>query len=469
MKFVDLFAGLGGFHLALAHLGHECVFASEIDQRLQDVYERNFGMRPVGDIRGISVSDIPSHDVLCAGFPCQPFSKAGVQSGLEDPRWGDLFSHIIRIVQFHRPRFVLLENVPNLERHNKGLTWEQLAAELRDEGYAILAKKLSPHRFGVPQIRERIFIVGSQSGLDGFKWPRETLAPTSIRSVLDERPPDARTLPPRVLTCISMWQEFLNCFPKDEELPWFPIWAMEFGATYPYESTTPFALGADRLESYRGAHGQPLSGLDEDALFATLPSYARTQHYSFPKWKVQFIRLNRALYEKHRTWLDDWRPTLLQFPASFQKLEWNAKGEARDLSKLVLQVRASGLRAKRDTTAPSLVAMTTTQVPIITWEKRYMTPRECARLQCMDDLTLPMVPTLAYAALGNAVNVQVVKLVSQALLSSECNGKEDDLNGAIQTPLLPSAIEPRMPNVENGRRPNLSPAVAALATTISKG
>ncbi len=112
-------------------------------------------------------------------------------------------------------------------------------------------------------------------------------------------------------------------------------------------------------------------------------------------------------------------PRLFQFPASLQKFEWNAKGEARRLDELVLQFRASGLRAKRTTTAPSLIAMTTTQVPVITWEGRYMTPRECAKLQSMQALRLPEAPTHAYSALGNAVNVELVRAIAGALLSHD--------------------------------------------------
>lgn len=437
MRFIDLFAGLGGFHLALAGIGHDCVFASEIDPKLQDLYEQNFGMRPVGDIRNVAVDAIPTHDVLCAGFPCQPFSKAGGQNGLEDPRWGDLFYHILRVVQHHRPRFVILENVPNLERHNNGRTWERLADLLRAEGYDIDARKLSPHRFGVPQIRERVFIIGSLEGIAGFEWPKEEHPKTSIRSVLDQYPTDAKELPIQVVSCIATWQSFLDLFPKDEPLPSYPIWAMEFGATYPFEATTPLALPSSELRCFRGAHGQLLRGLTDEDLVKALPSYARTRLERFPDWKIRFIRQNRQLYERHREWLDAWRPRLLQFPSSFQKFEWNAKGEARDLDQLVLQVRASGVRAKRDTTAPSLVAMTTTQVPIITWESRYMTPTECARLQSMETLALPKSLTLAYSALGNAVNVRIAQLVAEALFSHNSHFHRRRRASGVQQPLLP--------------------------------
>jgi DNA (cytosine-5)-methyltransferase 1 len=106
-----------------------------------------------------------------------------------------------------------------------------------------------------------------------------------------------------------------------------------------------------------------------------LPSYARTKDEKFPKWKIQFIRQNRDFYQKHKEWLDEWIPNILPFAQSFQKFEWNCKGEDRQLKEFILQIRASGVRVKRPTTSPSLVAMTSTQVPIIAWEQRYMTPR----------------------------------------------------------------------------------------------
>src|ERR1019366_5081209 len=127
---------------------------------------------------------------------------------------------------------------------------------------------------------------------------------------------------------------------------------------------------------------------------------------------------------KNKTWIDDWKDELLDFPPSLQKLEWNCKGGERDIWKYVIQFRASGVRVKKPSTAPSLIAMTVTQVPIIAWEKRYMTPRECAKLQSMESLKfLPEASTNAYQALGNAVNVHVIRLVAQALVGKGRNGK----------------------------------------------
>src|SRR3989338_6420059 len=123
MRFVDLFAGLGGLHVALRNLGHTCVFACEIDEGLRSLYAKNFGLMPEGDVRKIPVEDIPSHDILCAGFPCQPFSKAGDQQGLKCPKWGDLFKYVLKILRHHQPEYLILENVPNLSRHDNGSTW----------------------------------------------------------------------------------------------------------------------------------------------------------------------------------------------------------------------------------------------------------------------------------------------------------------------------------------------------------
>ena len=119
MKFIDLFAGLGGFHVALNTLGHECVFACEKDPRLRNLYTTNFNLECSGDIRTTNESDIPTHDILCAGFPCQPFSKAGKQKGFDDVGRGDLFHDIIRILNHHKPQFFILENVPNIKKHDR--------------------------------------------------------------------------------------------------------------------------------------------------------------------------------------------------------------------------------------------------------------------------------------------------------------------------------------------------------------
>ncbi|HEX9428796.1 MAG TPA: DNA (cytosine-5-)-methyltransferase [Candidatus Bathyarchaeia archaeon] len=418
MRFVDLFAGLGGFNLALGILGHQCVFASEIDKELRELYELNFGLAPAGDIRRVHESVIPEHDVLCAGFPCAPFSKAGTQPGTKDRELGLLYKEILRIVRYHKPNFVILENVPNLQLHDKGKTWERIERLLRREGYYVSLKKLSPHHFGIPQIRERIYIVGGRLSLSGFAWP-EPSSPTpafSVSEVLDRNPVDARPVPENVQNCLSVWQDFLNRIPKTEKVP-HPVWSMEFGATYPYNDRTPFGIPLRELTKHRGSFGCRLHGSRRNAVFLQLPSHARRPQKRFPDWKVEFIQKNREFYRRHKIWIDRWKPKIMAFPSSFQKLEWNCQGDVRTIRKNVVQIRASGVRVKRPTTAPSLVAMTATQIPIITWEDRYMTPNECKRLQSMDDLKhLPTSSAKAYEALGDAINVEVARRVAEALL-----------------------------------------------------
>lgn len=173
-NFIDLFAGIGGFHLALESFGCSCVFASEWDKYAQEVYEKNFGLKPLGDITKISEEDIPKHDILCGGFPCQAFSISGKQKGFQDTR-GTLFFDIARIVKHHQPKLLFLENVANFEKHDSGNTLKVVIETLSELGYNIFYKVLNASNFSLAQSRERIYILGFRNDLKvlDFEFPEK--------------------------------------------------------------------------------------------------------------------------------------------------------------------------------------------------------------------------------------------------------------------------------------------------------
>lgn len=201
IRFIDLFCGIGGFRLAFERNGGECVFSSDWDKYSQKTYAANFGETPVGDITKVDLADIPKHDVLCAGFPCQPFSIAGVSKknslgrkhGFEDERQGNLFFNIAAILDHHRPAAFVLENVKNLKGHDKGRTFKTI--------HQILTRDLKYHvSYGIidaqawlPQHRERIFIVGFRKPRH-FEWPKPPKEGPKLGDILDRNVPDKYTL-----------------------------------------------------------------------------------------------------------------------------------------------------------------------------------------------------------------------------------------------------------------------------------
>lgn len=445
LRFVDLFAGLGGFHLALSSLGHECVFASEIDGELRGLYLKNFSDMPpsaiVGDIREHR-KEVPEHDVLCAGFPCQPFSKSGNQNGHDDTR-GTLFHDIIQIAKKHKPEYILLENVGNFEQHDQGRTWAIAKSSLENLRYAVIATEhvksggrglLSPHHLGFPQSRDRFYAVARRGPLskDILPMPIRThetsLEPVlEANNALDAGSRSASQLSKLQKQCINHWNILVKALPKSVEPPWFPLWTDEFDARYPFDRTTPFACSKETLVRATAALGGTRA-MSRPKLLDLLPSHARDRTKRFPDWKRKFIRLNREWFQANeryipKGWLDKLRD---DFPSSLRKLEWNCKGETRDLWEHVLQFRPSGLRVKRMSSIPALVSLTTTQIPIIGPRRRFITQVEALRLQGFpDDHALPESREAAFRALGNAVHVGVVTEIASRLLSHHVKATVD--------------------------------------------
>ena len=188
-RFIDLFAGIGGIRIAFERANGQCVFSSEWDKFSQVTYKANFGERPAGDITKIKAVDVPNHDVLVGGFPCQPFSQAGLKQGFQDTR-GTLFFDIVRILEQRKPSMILLENVKGFVGHDKGKTMETVLSSLDELGYNVFCKLLNAKDFGLPQNRQRIFIVGVNRGKlgdIGFNFPKPLCTPTRLGDILETK------------------------------------------------------------------------------------------------------------------------------------------------------------------------------------------------------------------------------------------------------------------------------------------
>ena len=213
-RFIDLFCGIGGFRIAFERAGGKCVFSSDYDKFSQQTYETNFGEKPHGDIHTVAVADIPAHDILCAGFPCQPFSIAGVSKklslgrkhGFEDVKQGNLFFSIADILDFHRPAAFVLENVKNLKGHDGGKTFDVIYRTLTEAlGYTVYHKIIDAQSV-VPQHRERIFLVGFREWRD-FEFPTYPKIGPKLGSILEPEPDSKYTLTDHLWNYLQRYAE----------------------------------------------------------------------------------------------------------------------------------------------------------------------------------------------------------------------------------------------------------------------
>ncbi len=185
VKVIDLFAGIGGFHLAFHSFGAEIIYACEWDKDAATVYEKNFGIVPTGDITKINENDIPDHDILCAGFPCQAFSISGKRLGFEDSR-GTLFFDVARIVKCKKPKIVFLENVKNFASHDGGRTLQVVQNTMEELGYTFFYKVLNAADYGIPQSRQRIYMVAFRKdlGVESFSFPKPIKLTKYVNDIL---------------------------------------------------------------------------------------------------------------------------------------------------------------------------------------------------------------------------------------------------------------------------------------------
>lgn len=426
LKFIDLFAGIGGFHIALKNLGHSCVFASELSKELRSLYRVNHGMDCHGDITKVQIESIPTHDILCAGFPCQSFSKAGHQRGMKEAR-GKLFNEIIKILSYHRPGYFILENVRNLLTHDKGNTWAFISAELKRLGYFFDKKILSPHYINIPQHRERIFIVGSLNPEDiaQMNWLAEEKYKVSVEDILSNefRETDLEQEKQGVL---KIWKNFINELPYGV-YPARPLWSMEFGATYPADANWE-SMTYDQWKKYKGMYGYPLSKCKTIAqVYAKLPNYVKTQKKTPPSWKIRYIENNRMFYEQYKGVINkDTLKAIKNFKQeSYKKFEWNCGAAEKNYSDKLIQFRGSGVRVKKNDYIPSLVTVST-QIPIIGKYMRYIRSEEGAKIQSLpSNIILPETKAAIFRVLGNMVNVALVHQIAKTLINIENKLKQE--------------------------------------------
>lgn len=399
-KFIDLFAGIGGFHAVGSAFNGECVLAAETDKFAAKIYESYWGISAEADVRTLAKNPndrVPDHDVLFAGFPCQPFSKSGKQLGVTEDR-GNLFLSIVEIVRAKQPQLIVLENVRNLAGPKHVETLATIVDLLRKEGYWLSDRpvitsphRLSPEEGGLPQHRDRVYILAVRSSMlvsppetpyfnsEDFHtsitpWSGDDWDLYNILPKVDDAEDPSLKLSETDMEVLKIWQEFREIFPKHGKagISGFPIWADYFGEE-------------------------------------------REEEQDYPPWKRSFVRKNRDLYSLNRKAIDTWfakHSNLEALKPSHRKFEWQAQ-DLDSISNGIVQFRPSGVRVKKATYVPALVAIT--QTSILPKMNRRLSPLEAAYLQGFPDNWSfgTQEFSQSYKQVGNAINVKTVVLVMQ--------------------------------------------------------
>jgi DNA (cytosine-5)-methyltransferase 1 len=382
-KFIDLFCGIGGFHQALKKLGAKCVLACDIDKDCREVYNDNYGIEPVKNVKDIDEKNMEDFDILCAGFPCQAFSNGGKKKCFEDER-GLLFDEIVRIAKVKKPKFMFLENVKHILKVSNGEVIEYIKNKIANLGYKLQLFQISPHNYGIPQQRERVYFVCIRNDIYNGKEVKLPIykGKLEFNKFLDKKEEinDKYFVKGDVLEVLEAWDEMIKNFETDEKI-------------------SPTIMIND---AYR--------------------TYTKEEFDNFPDWKKEYMTKNKPLLEKYKTEFSEWynkHDEILQKREIYGKLEWQT-GPIKHQDSIFnhfIQIRQSGIRVKKGQYFPTLVAIS--QIPIYGKEKRYITPRECARLQSFPDtFKLSKDDKKSYKQLGNSVNVDNVYTVITSTLNN---------------------------------------------------
>ena len=384
IDYIELFSGIGAFSQAIENLNYvkpHCVFAADIDKECATVYWKNYEVDSLCDLTKKNENDIPKHNFCFFSPPCQAFSKSGKQKGFEDTR-GTLIYEVFRILNKHKPKYILMENVRNLVAHNDGKTIKVILDSLHNLGYRTTEVPLilSPHYFGVPQTRERAFLPGIYDP-ENVNKPLNFTFGTFIKKencnlydIIDHSYDDDKSLKisDKEIEVLDAWNDFYQGI--DLDVIGFPVW-------YDYFYQNP---------------------ITED----------------MPDWKRKFVENNQKLYQRNKEFITEWEKKynyLRDFNPTQRKFEWQAGTRINSIWEGVIQSRPSGIRVKAPTTLPALVAIV--QIPIIGSLKRRLSVRECANLQSFSKDFIPDENRQqAYKQFGNSINVRVLQEVLDRLL-----------------------------------------------------
>lgn len=405
--FIDLCCGIGGFHQALLNMKMECVLASDIDKECRENYELNYKIKPEGDLTKIDIKTIPNFDVLCAGFPCQPFSKAGQQNGFDDDR-GNIFFDICEIIKFHKPKYIILENVRNLATHDKGNTWKVIKSKIDALNYYTYENPviLNTLYFGVPQSRERVVILCKRKDLGELQAlpliTKKNIKNTLLETIIEDKCNKKYNITKKLKITQDVWNEFLNILNENKiTVPKFPIWTDWWDSDGNNTSVTKY--------------NKKLT--EEENKIAIL----KTQNDFYKKYK-NWIDKNREFYENNKKILEKWLNNSREkkeWLGAVRKMEWQTGKDNLNMSQVLWSPRGSGIRIKNIDYSPTLVAMAS-MIPIYGPKARQFTPRECARLQSFpENYIIHKDDKIAYKQFGNAVNVKMIERSARFLINNE--------------------------------------------------